>query len=76
MLSAKGVMLQACLRSSDCSDGVLSIVHDRRANKVVLPINNLFVMVADKEIHAQQGQMLDRMSLSIAKTFMDAEAQY
>ena len=43
---------------------------------MVLPINNLFVMVADKEIHAQQGQMLDRMSLSIAKTFMDAEAQY
>lgn len=45
-----------------------------RPNKVVVPINQLFVMVADADIHAQQGQMLDRMSMQIAKTFMDAEA--
>ncbi len=55
----------------------ISIAQDLkpRPNKVILPINNLFVMVADADIHAQQGQMLDRMSLSIAKTFMEAESR-
>ena len=55
----------------------ISIAQDLkpRPNKVILPINNLFVMVADADIHAQQGHMLDRMSLSIAKTFMDADSR-
>lgn len=42
-------------------------------NKVVLPINQLFVIVADANVHAQRGEVLDRMTMQIAKTFRDAE---
>ena len=43
--------------------------------KVVLPINHLFVIVADADVHAQHSEMLDRMSMQIAKTFRDADSE-
>jgi hypothetical protein len=42
------------------------------SNKVVVPINKLFVIVVDEEAHVKHTELLQRISNQIAQLFMEA----
>lgn len=51
-----------------CVDGLMRVP----STKVVLPINDLFVVVVDASVHDQQQELLERATLQIAQSFRDA----
>ena len=42
------------------------------STRVVLPINDLFVIVVDASVHGQQQALLERAALQVAHAFRDA----
>lgn len=51
---------------------ITSAQGERPPNKVAVPINQLFVILVDPEVHAVNSELLERVAMQIAQLFMEA----